>query len=146
MKNILVITILLIASIDASSQKKLTYKEVQNEDLVYILNNLEKVTSYTNKDDLYINVYRVSDQIGSAGLESCETNERYYIAVSEGDIAPEQHLYRLGSVFSPKFVRWINSHDEPKLVFTYIELKGKTTLKRTATVAITLQKIIVSIK
>jgi hypothetical protein len=142
MKKLLINAMLLVASISAYSQKKVTYKEVQKEDLVYILNNLEKVTSYNNNNDLFITVYSVSDLSGSAGLESCAVTNRYYIAVSEDGEAPEQHLYKLGSVYEPQFIRWIKSPREPKLVFTYIDLKAN--IKRIVTAAITLNKIVVN--
>jgi hypothetical protein len=99
----------------------LKYNEVKNTDLTYVLNNIQKTTHYNDeKNSLFVNVYMVADPSGSAHVEGDdEITNSIYIAVSEDGEAPEQHLFRLASVYGPKFVNWIKTATGPELVFTY---------------------------
>jgi hypothetical protein len=137
------LSLLLTFFISSSYAQKLTFREEGNRSLVYILNNLKLISSYTNtSSSLFITLYQVGDESGSAGSESCEITHKYYVAVSEDGEFPEHHLYRLNSVYNPQFIKWIKSDIQPKFVFTY--LSGNT--KRTATVSVTLKKLSVAVK
>lgn len=135
MKKLLLITFCL-SWLHLSAQK-LTVKSSANNELVYVLNNLEgKFSTYTNNNDLFITVYLVRDVSGSAGDESCEANNLLYIATSEDGEAPEQHLFKLTNIYNPKFVRWIKK-PKPEMIFTY----GAAGHKKTATIAVSLKGV-----
>ncbi len=114
------------------------YRNVSNVDLVYVLNNIEKTIELANSNQtLYIKVFVVSDPSGSANIpDTEEITNTIYIATSEAGEAPEQHLYKLTSVYDPKIISWTKSAAHPQLVLSYgpankrkkiaisIELKG----------------------
>jgi len=114
------------------------YRSVNNEDLVYVLNNIEKKIEFTNTNQtLYIKVFIVSDPSGSAHIPDTEDiTNTIYITTSEAGEAPEQHLYKLTSVYDPKIISWTKSAKHPQVIFSYgpadkrkkvavsIELKG----------------------
>src|SRR6185312_39578 len=108
MKGIVSLLFLTAASLCGIAQK-LSYSSIKNQDLTYVLNNIVKTTSYTtNNNDLFISVYSVDDPSGSAHIEGDdEVTNSIYIAVSEDGESPEQHLYRLSSVYNPKFLNWV---------------------------------------
>ncbi|MFI5163530.1 MAG: hypothetical protein ACHQHN_19805 [Sphingobacteriales bacterium] len=103
-----------------ASAQKITYKNLPDSNLTYILNSIEKHIAFkNNKDDLFINVYVVSDPSGSAHTEGTdEITNTIYVAVSEDGEYPEQHLYKLTSVYDPKIVSWTKNAANPQLVFT----------------------------
>lgn len=116
----------------------LRYKEVQNADLRYVLNNILKTTSFDDdKNSLYVNVYNVADPSGSANNESCEITNSIYIAVSEDGEFPEQHLFRLTSVYDAKFVTWTKTSVGPALVITY----GTVNKRKKATISVGLKRL-----
>jgi len=114
------------------------YRSINNEDLVYVLNNIEKTIEFTNSNQtLFVKVYVVSDPSGSANIpETEEVTNTIYIATSEDGEAPEQNLFKLTSVYDPKIISWTKLAKYPQLVFSYgpadkrkkvaisIELKG----------------------
>jgi hypothetical protein len=114
------------------------YNSVNNEDLVYVLNNIEKTIRFNDStQSLFIKVYVVADPSGSAHTPGTdEITNTLYIATSEDGEAPEQNLFKLTSVYDPKIISWTKSAQHPKLVFSYgpadkrkkiavsIELKG----------------------
>jgi hypothetical protein len=114
------------------------YRNVNNGDLVYILNNIERSIKFQNSTgDLFVNVYIVSDPSGSAHIEGTdEITNSIYIATSEDGEAPDQYLYRLTSVYDPKIISYTKSVKHPQLILSYgpadkrkkivisIELKG----------------------
>ena len=122
----------------------LRYKKVESYDLTYLLNNIEKTTDFKAPDsDLRVKVYLVSDPSGSARTgETDEVTASIYFAVSEYDQAPEQYVYRLTSVYNPKFIKWVKDADGPKLVITY----GPFNQLQTATIKVTLKKLIIITK
>ena len=83
------------------------FKKVESYDLSYLLNNIEKTTDFKSlESDLNVKVYLVSDPSGSAQTgETDEVTASIYFAVSEYDESPEQYVYRLTSVYNPKFVK-----------------------------------------
>jgi len=121
-----------------SIAQTIKYSSVNNEDLVYVLNNIEKTLEFTNTNQtLYIKVFIVSDPSGSAHIPDTEDiTNTIYITTSEAGEAPEQHLYKLTSVYDPKIISWTKSAKHPQLIFSYgpadkrkkvavsIELKG----------------------
>ena len=122
----------------------LHYKKVESYDLTYLLNNIEKTTDFTaSESDLRVKVYLVSDPSGSAQTgETDEVTTSIYFAVSEYDEAPEQYVYRLTSVYNPKFVKWIKDAAGPKLVITY----GPFDKTQTATIQVTLKRLFIITK
>ena len=120
------------------------YKKVENYDLIYLLNNIEKTTDFkATESDLAVRVYSVSDPSGSAQTgESDEVTTSIYFAVSEYGEAPEQYVYRLTSLYNPKFVKWVKDAGGPKLIITY----GSFNKIRTATIQVTLKKLIIVTK
>jgi hypothetical protein len=114
------------------------YKEIQNADLRYVLNNILKTTSYDDdKNSLYVNVYNVGDPSGSANNESCEITNSIYIAVSEDGELPEQHLFRLTSIYGAKFVTWTKTSVGPALVMTY----GPNNKRKKVTILVGLKRL-----
>jgi hypothetical protein len=101
--------------------QKVKYNSVNNEDLVYVLNNIEKKIEFINTDQtLYVKVYVVADPSGSAHTpDTDEITNTLYIATSEDGEAPEQHLYKLTSVYDPKIISWTKSAKHPQLIFSY---------------------------
>jgi len=122
----------------------LRYKKVESYDLTYLLNNIEKTTDFkSSESDLRVKVYLVSDPSGSAQTgETDEVTTSIYFAVSEYDQAPEQYVYRLTSVYNPKFVKWIKEAGGPKLLITY----GAYNKIRTATIKVSLKRLIIITK
>ena len=120
----------------------LRYKKVESHELTYLLNNIEKTTDF-KASDLSVKVYLVSDPSGSAQTgETDEVTASIYFAVSEYDQAPEQYVYRLTSVYNPKFVKWIKEASGPKLVITY----GPYNKIQSATIQVTLKRLIIITK
>ena len=120
------------------------YKKVEDYDLIYLLNNIEKTTDFkATESDRAVRVYSVSDPSGSAQTgESDEVTTSIYFAVSEYGEAPEQYVYRLTSLYNPKFVKWVKDAGGPKLIITY----GSFNKIRTATIQVTLKKLIIVTK
>jgi len=140
-KKIVVLFLLVLAGSLGAIAQKLSYSAVKNRDLIYVLNNIEKTTSYANDRDLHIRVYNVADPTGSAHVQGDdEITNSLYIAVSEYDESPEQHVYRLSSVYNPKFVNWVKSAAGAKLVINY----GPDNKRRTATITISLRKLVIN--
>jgi len=80
-------------------RQTLTYTKVNDESLVYILNNITKLSQYKSDTcDLIITVYSVDDLSGSAGFANDEITNSIYIAVSEYGEAPDQSLFKLSSI------------------------------------------------
>ena len=121
----------------------LKYKTIQDENLVYILNNVTKMTDYEfiyGDVELFINVFNVSDPSGSAGFsESDEITNSIYIAVSEDGEAPEQHLFRLSSVYDPKFIKWTKTPKGAVLTIDY----GPANKRQRATIKVTLRQLFI---
>ena len=137
----LLILLFSLLSLQALGQT-LRYKKVESHDLTYLLNNIEKTTDF-KASDLSVKVYLVSDPSGSAQTgETDEVTASIYFAVSEYDQAPEQYVYRLTSVYNPKFVKWIKDAAGPKLVITY----GPFNKTQTATIQVRLKRLIIITK
>jgi hypothetical protein len=137
----LLLAVLLIAgtcfNVIAQSIK---YKSVSNQDLTYVLNNMQKRYVYTDHKTLNIAVYLVADQQGDSDVPAdCKTASSIYVAVSEIKPQPEQYVYKLSSVCDPKFINWIKSKKMYKIAFSY----GSAVKRKTATVGITLKKLVV---
>jgi len=90
--------------------------------------------------DLFINVFNVSDPSGSAGFsESEEITNSIYIAVSEDGEAPEQHLFRLSSVYDPKFIKWTKTPTGAILTIDY----GTSNKRQRSTIKVTLSQLLI---
>ena len=141
MKKIFLFLPILILIISSTYGQSLKYKEVRNNDLVHVLNNIKQTISFTSDNrDLYIKIFNVGDPSGSAHTgESDEITSSIYIAVSDGGEGPEQHLYRLPSIYNPKFLNWIKTSNGPKIQLTY----GPFNKRKTITILITLKKLLI---
>ena len=140
MKRILIL--FLLFSITTTGQT-LTYTKVDSGDLVYVLNNLTKLSQYKSDSSvLAITVYTVSDPSGSAGRANCEVTNSIYIAVSEYGEAPDQSLFKLSSVYAPKFVKWMPDKNEPKFIVTY----GDKNKREKAIITVMFNSLIISTK
>ena len=119
-KLLLLIFFYSICSINGFAQV-LKYQKINNQDLVYVLNNIERSILFQNSTgDLFVNVYIVSDPSGSAHTEGTdEITNSIYIATSEDGEAPEQHLFCIGSVYDPRLISWTKSVKHPRIIFTY---------------------------
>lgn len=103
------------------------HNEVKNENLVYILNNMEVASKYENPNaDLFVTVYYVNYSDGSRETESCDASTTVYIAVSEDGEAPEQHLYKLSKLFDVKFMKWTPTKSGVSFTLSYWDKKLKT--------------------
>src|SRR5438067_3735374 len=133
MKNLL-LTILLGALVLPVLAQKITYKNVANEGLVEVLNNIENYHTI-EANSFAANVFVVARPHESAGNpETDETMEVVYVATSEFDLAPEQHLFKLTSVYNAKIISWSKSKKNPQFVFTY----GPANKTRRVTVSVSL--------
>lgn len=66
MKKVAALFLLMLVAMLGATAQKVSYTAVKNQDLTYVLNNIEKTTSYTNNTNLYVHVYKVADPSGSA--------------------------------------------------------------------------------
>ena len=120
--------------------QSINYKSVSNQDLTYVLNNLQKRYVYTDHKTLKIAVYLVAAQQNDADAPAdCKTASSIYVAVSEIKPQPEQHVYKLNAVCDPKFINWVKSKKMYKIAFSY----GAAVKRKTATVGIMLKKLVV---
>ncbi|EHQ30152.1 hypothetical protein [Mucilaginibacter paludis] len=131
-KKLFVLLFAMICQYHVTLGQVAKYHKVSNEALVYVLNNLTLIAKYKTPDnyqtsgpDLFISVFDVSDPSGSAGNESCEVTTTIYIAVSEDGEAPEQHVYKLTSLYNPKFVKWMQKPGGPAMLLSYGSSDGK---------------------
>lgn len=120
--------------------QNVSYRKDTNEDLVYILNNIVKTTEYSDSSNISIIVYSVADPSSSAGYASCEVTNTLYIAVSGYGEAPDQSLFKLSSVYDPKFIKWIKTNDAPELVIAY----GPSDKRKQVKIKISLDKLAIS--
>ncbi len=142
MKLLSILTLIICLAFSALGQD-LTSTKVDNDDLVYILNNLEKMSIYKSDTSvLYIRVYSVPDHSGSAKAASCDVTTTIYIAVSEYGEVPDQSLFKLSSVYNPKFIKWIPSKNEPALVLSY----GIADKRKTVTIKVKLNGLNILLK
>jgi hypothetical protein len=141
MKKIILATLVIVVSHAITIGQTLKYKAIQNADLNYVLNNIEKTTQFAaDNGDLFIKAYIVADPSGSAHVDGTdEITNSIYIAVSEDGEAPEQHLFRLTSVYDPKFVNWIKTPGGPELVISY----GPANKRKKATVHVALKQLVI---
>jgi hypothetical protein len=140
LRRLLLAVLLIAGSCLSSVAQTIKYKTVSNQDLTYVLNNLQKRYVYTDHKTLNIAVYLVADQQGDVDAPAdCKTPGSVYIAVSEVKPQPEQHVYKLNPVCDPKFINWVKSKNMYKIAFSY----GTGAKKKTATVGITLKKLVV---
>jgi hypothetical protein len=142
MKRISLIILIVIVGHVLAVAQTLKYKEVKNTDLTYVLNNIEKTAQFNDdKHNLFIKAYMVADPSGSAHVEGDdEITNSIYIAVSEDGETPQQHLFRLASVYGPKFVRWVKTAAGPELVVTY----GAANKKKTVRIRIALKQLVIN--
>lgn len=133
--------VLFIAGVAFNSlAQSINYKSVSNQDLTYVLNNLQKRYVYTDHKTINIAVYLVAAQQGDADAPAdCKTASSIYVAVSEIKPQLEQHVYKLNAVCDPKFINWIKSKKMYKIAFSY----GAAVKRKTATVGIMLKKLVV---
>lgn len=141
MKRIFLLLLIAIVSPRIATAQTIKVKEVKNSDLTYVLNNIVKTTHYNDeKNYLFIKVYVTADPSGSAHVEGTdEVTNSIYIAVSNDGEAPEQHLFRLPSVYNPKLVNWVKTANGPGLVLTY----GPANKTKKATIQVGLKQLIV---
>jgi hypothetical protein len=138
-KKVALLILCLCSFAFAGRSQVLHYKNVTNDDVIYILNNTYKTIIFNNNtSDIFVHVYIVDDPSGSAHHENCEATNSIYFAVSEDGEAPRQYLYRLTSVYDPKIISWTKDAKIPSLTFSYGEAKKR----KTATVLIYLDKLI----
>jgi hypothetical protein len=118
MKSLLLTILLSILVLPVLAQK-ITYKSVANEGLVEVLNSIENYHTI-EANNFAANVFLVTRPHESAGNpETDETMEAIYVATSEFDLAPKQHLFKLISVYNVKIISWSESKKNPQFVFTY---------------------------
>lgn len=112
---------LLIGFIIPVFAQEIAYKDVPDEQLTYILNNIEKHIGFkSNAGDLFINVYVVANPSDSAGIAgSEEITNTIYIATSDNGKLPERHLFKLTSVHNPKFFGETRTEKDLQFTFTY---------------------------
>ena len=141
LKRILLAVLLIVgARYNNVIAQSIKYKSVSNQDLTYVLNNLQKRYVYTDHKTLNIAVYLVADQQGNTDAPAdCKSPCSIYIAVSEVKPQPQQYVYKLNGVCDPKFINWIKSKKMYKIAFSY----GATAKRKTATIGITLKKLVV---
>lgn len=120
--------------------QSIKFKSVSNQDLTYVLNNMQKRYVYTDHKTLNIAVYLVAEQQGNTDAPAdCKTPGSIYIAVSEVKPQPEQYVFKLNAVCDPKFINWVRSKKMYKIAFSY----GAAVKRKTATVGILLKKLVV---
>jgi hypothetical protein len=141
MKRIFLLLCIITVCQRISLAQAVKYKEVKNGDLAYVLNNIVKTTRFTDdKNNLFIRVYVIADPSGSAHTEGTdEITNSIYIAVSDDGEAPEQHLFRLASVYDPKLLNWSKTALGPELIMTY----GSANKKKKAAIRVGLKQLVI---
>lgn len=139
LKSILFAALLISGACYNSLAQSIKYKSVSNQDVTYVLNNLQKRYVYTDHKTLNIAVYLVADTQGDDLPANCKTASSIYVAVSEVKPQPQQYVYKLTSVCDPKFINWIKSKNMYKIAFSY----GAAVKRKTATIGIMLKKLVV---
>ncbi|WP_146203146.1 hypothetical protein [Mucilaginibacter oryzae] len=139
-KKLFLALLILSTGFNAIAQS-INYKNVANNDLIYVLNNFQKRYVYSDHKTLNIAVYLVADRQGDPDAPAdCKNAASVYVAVSEVNKAePEQRVFKLNPVCDPKFTNWVKSKKMYKIAFSY----GTGTRKKTATVGISLKKLVV---
>ena len=119
--------------------QQITYKDVSDEQLIYVLNNIQKHIGYKNNTgDVFINVYVVADPSGSAGIAgSDEITNTIYIATSGGGEQPKQYLFKLTPVLAPKFLGETRTEKDFQFTFAY----GVGNKRENATVTVSLNDL-----
>ncbi|MDB5147050.1 MAG: hypothetical protein JWQ57_1070 [Mucilaginibacter sp.] len=139
-KRILLAVLLVTGACFNVIAQSIKFKSVSNQDLTYVLNNMQKRYVYTDHKTLNIAVYLVAEQQGNTDAPAdCKTPGSIYIAVSEVKPQSEQYVYKLNAVCDPKFINWIKSKKMYKIAFSY----GPAVKRKTATVGIMLKKLVV---
>ncbi|MES2426890.1 MAG: hypothetical protein V4560_07935 [Bacteroidota bacterium] len=141
MKRIVLSILIVVIGHCITMAQTIKSKEVKNSDLTYVLNSIQKTTHYNDeKNSLFIKVYVVADPSGSAHTEGTdEITNSIYIAVSNDGEWPEQHLFRLTSVYNPKLVNWVKTATGPGLVLTY----GAANKTKKVTIQVALKQLVI---
>lgn len=115
--------------------------EIKDYNLMYALNNIDTVMIRSN-NEIYVRLYKISNPFGSAHMpETDEISNRYLIAVSEPDDAPEQHLYNVGDFLAPKILKFQGTKDDH---FNVIIEYGIYKKRKKVSVDISLKKVTVT--
>ncbi|MEO6524809.1 MAG: hypothetical protein ABIN91_24195 [Mucilaginibacter sp.] len=78
--------------------------EIKEKRLVPLLASVDTLI-IRKTGDLLINIYKVSNKSGSAHNEGTdEITHQILVAIANGDEVLEQHLYKLGNFYDPKFL------------------------------------------
>jgi len=107
-------TLLLISGVGFCNAQILPPHTVRitNNQLIYLLCSTDTLIK-RNNDDIAINLFRVSNPMGSAKIPGDdEISHKYYIAVSSMDDAPDQYLFTIGNFYFPNFISLKESNKE----------------------------------
>ena len=115
MKSFLFISIFLSF---AMAQPKLTYKEITNEEQIRLFNNIE-ILAQKDFESFRVRVLGLDHESGSAGKSNCEVLTTIYIAISEYDEEPEQKLFKIESLYSPKILKILEEKSMPIIYLSF---------------------------
>ncbi len=110
------------------AQPKLTYKEITKEEQIRLFNNIE-IFAQKDFESYRVRILGLDHESGSAGKSNCEVLTTIYIAISEYDEKPEQKLFKIDSLYSPKILKILKEKSTPIIYLSYLPTEGLQYLK-----------------
>lgn len=122
-----ILTILLTCTI-CLSQEKFDISKSENSELILVLNNLELLEQKKTEWN-QITLFKVANPSGSANYDNSEVTHVIYVAITEYDEEPRHNLFKIGSFYNPKFLKWIQNDYGDVFVIEYGEYNHRKSLK-----------------
>lgn len=116
--SLIVLFIVLISANWTIAQSDLSVTQIHDEDLVSMLNSIEKVSEKKNSK-IWIRVFTVANEPGSAGFENGEITHDILITVSEYGEAPLQKLYRIKDLYNPEVAEYFEFDNSTIMILKF---------------------------
>ena len=114
-----------------SAQEELIFKQITDDKQVKLFNRIE-LLAQKNFDTLAVRIHAIDNESGSAGFPNCEVSTNIYIAISGFDEFPDQNLFILSSLYSPKILRIVEEKSKPTIYLSFIKDSGIKCLRISA--------------
>lgn len=96
----------LLPCVNIYGQNKVLINELTSKNLVSAFCNVDTVI-FKRNSSISVALYRASNVAGSAGIaETDQASNKFFIATTDGDEVPEQHLFTVGNFYNPKVVKF----------------------------------------
>ena len=92
--------------------QKINIESISNVDMIKFANESHIIAEKRNDYFATIRIITLGNLLGSAGYPNGEITENIFVAVSEYDEIPVQHLFCISEYYNPKFVRWENEKEK----------------------------------